>query len=100
MKKYLFLFIAGAFLSAACIDLDGDEILPVDESTVGGIVVTSVDESSFESSVVAAATAASTSYNFGDSDTSDDNIAATTFDRVIRIVFGGKRRLPAMRMAS
>ena len=38
MKKYLFLFIAGAFLSAACIDLDGDEILPVDESTVGGIV--------------------------------------------------------------
>lgn len=91
MKKYLFLFIAGAFLSAACIDLDGDEILPVDESTVGGIVVTSVDESSFESSVVAAATAASISYNFGDSDTSDDNIAATTFDRVICIVFGGNQ---------
>ena len=91
MKKLLILIFVATALAAGCIDLDGDETLPSDEIFTGGLVVDPVDESSFETSIVAAGTAAATHYDFGDADTSDDNISNTTFDRIISIVFGGSK---------
>ena len=86
MKTHLILLLTAAAMAVGCIDFDGDEVSPVDNGT--GTVVNPVDESSFETTIVPAATAAGTSYDFGDADTSDDNIAGTTFDRVISIVYG------------
>ena len=87
MKTHLILLLTATALAVGCIDFDNDEVNPVDKGVE--IVVEPIDESIFETTIVPAATAAATSYNFGDADTSDDNIANTTFDRVISIVFGG-----------
>ena len=87
MKPYITLFLAAVVLAAGCIEIDDSDPTVVDNGT--GIVVDPVDESTFETTIVPATTAASTTYNFGDADTSDDNIVNTTFDRVISIVFGG-----------
>lgn len=91
MKKSLPLLFVVLCLTAACIDLDGDEDQPIDDTLIGGLSVPTLDESTFEANIVAAGTAAVTTYNFGDADTSDDNIAGTTFDRIISIVFGGSQ---------
>ena len=93
MKKILSLLSLAAWLAVGCIDLDGDEILPGDASFTGALVVDPVDASAFETSIVAASTAAATHYDFGDTDTSDDNIVNTTFDRIISIVFGGSQAM-------
>ncbi|MBQ6958760.1 MAG: carbohydrate-binding domain-containing protein [Bacteroidales bacterium] len=91
MKQFLSLLSVAAWLAVGCIDLDGDEILPDEGSLTGGLVVDPVSESTFETSIIAAGTAAATTYDFGDADPSDDNIAGTTFDRIISIVFGGSQ---------
>ena len=91
MKQFLSLLSVAAWLAVGCIDLDGDEILPDEGSLTGGLVVDPVSESAFETSIIAAGTAAATTYDFGDADPSDDNIAGTTFDRIISIVFGGSQ---------
>ena len=85
------LFLAVLWITASCIDLDGDEPFPADDTVISGISVPTIDESTFATNIVAAGTAATTTYNFGDADTSDDNIAGTTFDRIISIVFGGSQ---------
>ena len=84
-------FLAVLWITASCVDLDGDEPFPADDTVISGISVPTIDESTFATNIVAAGTAASTTYNFGDADTSDDNIAGTTFDRIISIVFGGSQ---------
>ena len=89
MKTHLILFLTATMTAVGCIDFGDDDITPVDNGEE--IVVNPIDESAFETSIVPAGTAAGTSYNFGDADTSDDNIANTTFDRVISIVFGGSQ---------
>ncbi len=91
MKQFFFLFPIAAMLAVGCVDFDGEEPIPVDNTPISEVSVPSIDESTFETSIVAAGTAAATSYNFGDADTSDDNIAGTTFDRIISIVFGGSQ---------
>ena len=85
------LFFAVLCITASCVDLDGDEPFPVDDTVISGISGPTIDESAFATNIVAAGTAATTTYNFGDADTSDDNIAGTTFDRIISIVFGGSQ---------
>ena len=89
MKTHLILLLTAAALAVGCIEFDSDESAPVDNTEQ--TVVNPIDETTFETTIVPAATAAGTSYNFGDTDTSDDNIANTTFDRVISIVFGGSQ---------
>ena len=91
MKRFILFFPLAAMLAAGCIDFDGDEILPVDDTVIDGITVDPVDESTFDTEIVAASTPAGVTYDFGDADTSDDNIVNTTFDRVISIVFGGSQ---------
>ena len=90
MKTHLLLLLTAAALAVGCIDFDGPEIDPVNNNTEVNLV-NPVDDSAFETSIVAATTPAALSYNFGDADTSDDNIVNTTFDRVISIVFGGSQ---------
>lgn len=89
MGKHFILFVTAAALVVGCIDFDRDEVSPVDPDDT--VVVNPVDESVFETTIVPASTVAGTSYNFGDADTSDDNIVNTTFDRVISIVYGGSQ---------
>ena len=89
MKTHLILLLTAAAFAVGCIEFDSDESAPVDNTEQ--TVVNPIDETTFETTIVPAATAAGTSYNFGDTDTSDDNIANTTFDRVISIVFGGSQ---------
>ena len=89
MKKHLILLLTAAVIAVGCIDFDGDDNTPIDNGTEP--VVNPVDETTFETQIVPASTVAGTSYDFGDTDTSDDNIANTTFDRVISIVFGGSQ---------
>ena len=91
MKTSLPLFFAVICLTASCVVFDGDEPSPVDDTVISGISVPTIDESTFATNIVAAGTAATTTYDFGDADTSDDNIAGTTFDRIISIVFGGSQ---------
>ena len=81
MKPFYLLLPLAAILAGGCVDFDGDEPLPVDDTMISGISVPAIDETTF----------ATTTYNFGDADTSDDNIAGTTFDRIISIVFGGSQ---------
>ncbi|MBR3449394.1 MAG: hypothetical protein IKH24_00970, partial [Bacteroidales bacterium] len=91
MKPFYLLLPLAAILAGGCVDFDGDEPLPVDDTVISGISVPAIDETTFATNIVAAGTAATTTYNFGDADTSDDNIAGTTFDRIISIVFGGSQ---------
>ena len=89
MKTHLIFLLTAMALAVGCIEIDGDETKPVENEFE--TVVNPVDESTFETTIVPAATAAGTSYDFGDAETSDDNIVNTTFDRVISIVFGGSQ---------
>ena len=89
MKTHLILFLTAAVLAVGCIDFDQEETSPIDTEIIPD--VTPVDESTFETTIVPASSAAGTAYDYGDADTSDDNIANTTFDRVISIVFGGSQ---------
>ena len=89
MKTHLILFLTAVVMAVGCIDFDRDEETPIDNEIVPS--VTPVDESTFETAIVPASTAAGTAYDYGDADTSDDNIANTSFDRVISIVFGGSQ---------
>ncbi len=91
MKQFFLFLPLAALLAGGCVDFEGDEPLPVDDTVISGISVPTVDESAFAANIVAAGTAATTTYDFGDADTSDDNIAGTTFDRIISIVFGGSQ---------
>jgi hypothetical protein len=91
MKQFFLFLPLAAILAGGCVDFEGDEPLPVDDTVISGISVPTIDESTFATNIVAAGTAATTTYNFGDADTSDDNIAGTTFDRIISIVFGGSQ---------
>ena len=91
MKRFILFFPLAAVMAAGCIDFDGDEIQPVDDTSINVISVNPVDESTFDTEIIAASTAAGTTYDFGDADISDDNIVNTTFDRVISIVFGGSQ---------
>ena len=88
MKQYTAFILLAAALTAGCIDFDDE---PIPSNDVIETIVNPVDEATFDSPVTPASTPATTSYNFGDTDTSDDNIVNTTFDRVISIVFGGSR---------
>ena len=90
MKKVLLLLLTASVLVGACIDLDGD-YPAIDETLIDEIIVDTLDETTFDTTIVPATTPAGTSYDFGDADTSDDNIVNTTFDRVISIVFGGSQ---------
>ena len=89
MKTHLILLLTAAVLVVGCIDFEGDEPSPVNPDDT--VIVNPIDESTFETTIVPATSAAGTAYNFGDTDSSDDNIVNTTFDRVISIVFGGSQ---------
>ena len=90
MKKHLLLLLTAATMAVGCIDFDGTIVDPIknDEDLT---IVNPVDDSTFDTTIQPASTPAGTAYNFGDADTSDDNIINTTFDRVISIVFGGSQ---------
>ena len=89
MKTHLALLLTVAVLAVGCIEIEGDEPSPIENGFEN--IVNPIDESTFETTITPASSPAGTSYNFGDSDTSDDNIVNTTFDRVISIVFGGSQ---------
>ena len=83
------MILTAAWLAAGCIDFGEEEISPANNGIE--TIEDPIDETTFEATITPAATPAGTAYDFGDADTSDDNIANTSFDRVISIVFGGSQ---------
>lgn len=92
MKTHLIFLLAAAALAVGCMEIGGDDPFPVNNnSNIDVNVVNPVDDSVFETAITPAATPAALTYDFGDTDTSDDNIVNTTFDRIISIVYGGSQ---------